>query len=93
MINCTILSLRVCGMQRLWDKPAYSSGQAPRWRRCRVGDRRHRKAEEGPALGRRGSAICFSLGQAANCQTLVSLTLARGEVPVMVALRLFPPEN
>jgi hypothetical protein len=24
-----------------------------------------------------------------NCQTLVSLTLGRGEVPVMVALRLF----
>jgi SRSO17 transposase len=29
----------------------------------------------------------------ANCQTLVSLTLARGEVPVMLALRLFLPEN
>lgn len=29
-----------------------------------------------------------SLGKTANCQTLVSLTLARGEVPVMVALRL-----
>ena len=26
-------------------------------------------------------------------QALVSLTLARGEVPVMVALRLFLPEN
>ncbi|MFY9952177.1 IS701 family transposase, partial [Bradyrhizobium sp.] len=32
-----------------------------------------------------------SLGKTANCQTLVSLTLARGEVPVMVALRLFVP--
>jgi len=32
-----------------------------------------------------------SLGKMANCQTLVSLTLARGEVPVMVALRLFVP--
>ena len=29
-----------------------------------------------------------ALGKTANCQTLVSLTLARGEVPVMVALRL-----
>src|SRR5262249_56465358 len=29
-----------------------------------------------------------ALGKNANCQTLVSLTLARGEVPVMVALRL-----
>ena len=31
------------------------------------------------------------LGKTANCQTLVSLTLARGEVPVMLALRLFLP--
>ena len=30
-----------------------------------------------------------ALGKTANCQILVSLTLARGEVPVMVALRLF----
>jgi SRSO17 transposase len=34
-----------------------------------------------------------ALGKTANCQTLVSLTLARGEVPVMVELRLFLPEN
>ena len=34
-----------------------------------------------------------SLGKTANCQTLVSLTLARGEVPVTVALRLFLPED
>ena len=34
-----------------------------------------------------------ALGKNANCQTLVSLTLARGEVPVMVALRLFIPQN
>jgi len=32
-----------------------------------------------------------ALGKNANCQTLVSLTLARGEVPVAVALRLFLP--
>ena len=31
-------------------------------------------------------------GKQANCQALVSLTLARGEVPVPVALRLFLPE-
>jgi SRSO17 transposase len=30
-------------------------------------------------------------GKTANCQTLVSLTLARGEVPVGLALRLFLP--
>jgi len=34
-----------------------------------------------------------TLGKTANCQTLVSLTLARGEVPVMIALRLFLPES
>jgi len=31
--------------------------------------------------------------QNANCQTLVLLTLASGEVPVMVGLRLFLPES
>src|SRR5262249_7014683 len=34
-----------------------------------------------------------ALGKTGNCQTLVSLTLARGEVPVMLALRLFLPES
>ncbi len=34
-----------------------------------------------------------ALGKTANCQTLVSLTLARAEVPVMIALRLFLPES
>ncbi len=35
---------------------------------------------------------CGQLGKRANCQALVSLTLAAGEVPVGVALRLFLPE-
>ena len=34
-----------------------------------------------------------ALGKTANCQTLVSLTFARGELPVMLALRLFLPEG
>ena len=34
-----------------------------------------------------------ALGKTANCQTLVSLTLARGEVPIMLGLRLFLPES
>jgi len=34
-----------------------------------------------------------ALGKTANCQTLISLTLARREVPVMIALRLFLPES
>ena len=37
------------------------------------------------------SQYASALGKTAICQTLVSLTLARGEVPVMVALRLFLP--
>ena len=35
---------------------------------------------------------CGQLGKRANCQALVSLTLASGEVPVGVGLRLFLPE-
>lgn len=34
-----------------------------------------------------------SLGKTANCQSLVSVTLASREVPVTVGLRLFLPEN
>lgn len=34
-----------------------------------------------------------ALGKNANCQTLVSLTLADNEVPVMIGLRLFLPES
>lgn len=34
-----------------------------------------------------------TLGKNANCQTLVSLTLAAHEVPVMLGLRLFLPES
>ena len=36
---------------------------------------------------------CGQLGKRANCQALVSLTLARDEVPVPVALRLFLPDE
>jgi SRSO17 transposase len=36
---------------------------------------------------------CGQLGRKANCQALVSLTLARAEVPVGVGLRLFLPED
>jgi SRSO17 transposase len=52
------------------------------------------------ALPKKGAAsvgvapqYASALGKNANCQTLVSLTLARGEVPVPVALRLFLPET
>lgn len=36
---------------------------------------------------------CGQLGKKANCQSLVSLTLAQGEVPVPVGLRLFLPDD
>ena len=36
---------------------------------------------------------CGQLGKKANCQALVSLTLAQGEVPVPVGLRLFLPDE
>ena len=34
-----------------------------------------------------------ALGKTANCQTMVSLTLASREVPVMVGMRLFLPDD
>lgn len=36
---------------------------------------------------------CGQLGKNANCQSLVSLTLSRNEVPVLVGLRLYLPEQ
>jgi SRSO17 transposase len=47
--------------------------------------------------GRRSVGVkrqyCGQLGKRANCQSMVSLTLARAEVPVCVGLRLFLPED
>lgn len=49
-----------------------------------------------PKKGRHSVGVahqwCGHLGKQANCQSLVSVTLARAEVPVCVALRLFLPE-
>jgi hypothetical protein len=42
---------------------------------------------------RRGQAREGKPCKTANCQTLVSATLARGEVPVTVGLRLFLSES
>ena len=50
-----------------------------------------------PKKGRHSAGVAPQyasvLGKNANCQTLVSVTLARREVPVMVGLRLFLPES
>jgi len=50
-----------------------------------------------PKKGRKSVGVApqyaGALGKNANCQALVSLTLARREVPVMVGLRLFLPES
>jgi SRSO17 transposase len=50
-----------------------------------------------PKQGRRSVGVarqyCGPLGKRANCQALVSLTLARDAVPVRVVLRLFLPET
>jgi SRSO17 transposase len=50
-----------------------------------------------PKQGRHSVGVarqyCGCLGKRANCQVLVSLTLARGEVPVPIGLRLFLPEG
>src|SRR5215212_6486009 len=40
-----------------------------------------------------GPQYAGALGKKANCQTLVSLTLARGEVPIPIVLRLFLPDT
>jgi SRSO17 transposase len=40
-----------------------------------------------------GPQYAGALGKKANCQALVSLTLAKGEVPVPIVLRLFLPES
>lgn len=52
------------------------------------------------ALPKKGAAsvgvapqYASALGKNANCQTLVSVTLASREVPIMLGLRLFLPES
>jgi SRSO17 transposase len=48
-----------------------------------------KKGEHSVGVARQYAGV---LGKTANCQALVSLTLARGEVPVLMALRLYLPE-
>ncbi|HEY1857462.1 transposase, partial [Acidocella sp.] len=47
----------------------------------------------GHSTRRRMPQYASALGKTANCQSLVSVTLASREAPVMVGLRLFLPES
>src|SRR6516162_8430797 len=65
-----------------------------------VGGARAALVVDDTALPKKGShsagvapQYASALGKTANCQTLVSLTLAQNEVPVMISLRLFLPES
>src|SRR4029077_14720693 len=64
-----------------------------------VGGHRTHLIVDDTALVKKGShsvgvahQYCGQLGKSANCQALVSLTLARDEMPVPVALSLYLPE-
>ena len=65
-----------------------------------VGGARAALVVDDTALPKKGShsagvapQYASALGKTANCQALVSLTLAQNEVPVMISLRLFLPES
>src|SRR5216117_2561531 len=94
MTSCIISSLMASGMRRRWRSELLI--QADRL----VGGKDAVLVIDDTAMPKKGDRsvgvapqYASSLGKTANCQTLVSLTLARGEVPVMVALRLFVPES
>ena len=82
----------------VWDsapleRPARRS-RPPRWRRRRF------LVIDDTALPKKGQhsvgvapQYASALGKTSNCQSLVSVTLASREVPVMVGLRLFLPET
>lgn len=64
-----------------------------------LGDPRAHLIVDDTALPKKGKhsvgvahQYCGALGKNANCQCLVSLTLARDEIPVPIALRLYLPE-
>lgn len=83
----------------LWDSAPL---EATLWQQADelVGGARAWLIIDDTALPKKGKAsvgvapqYATALGKNANCQTLVSMTLASGEVPVMLSLRLFLPES
>ena len=90
------------GSGRLGCSPARSS-TAHRSRQVLVGsddawNDHQRRTPALPKKGRHSAGVLRHntpprLGRLANCQSLVSVTLASREVPVMVGLRLFLPET
>jgi SRSO17 transposase len=94
MTSCTISSLMASGMRRHLRRNC--SFRADRL----VGGKDAVLVIDDTAMPKKGDRSfgvapqhASSLGKTANCQALLSPTLARGEVPVMVALRLFVPES
>jgi SRSO17 transposase len=91
-------------LQHFIASPAW--GDAPLWRVLAeqadrlVGGPEAALVIDDTALPKKGTLsvgverqYCGQLGKQASCQALVSLTLARHEVPVPVGLRLFLPEK
>jgi SRSO17 transposase len=83
----------------VWDAGPLETGLAQEADRL-VGGRGAFLIVDDTALPKKGTRsvgvapqYASALGKTANCQTLVSLTLARGEVPLPFALRLFLPEE
>ena len=83
----------------VWDSAPL---EATLWRQADalVGDEKAWLIIDDTALPKKGDAsvgvapqYASALGKRANCQTLVSVTLASGEVPLMLSLRLFLPES
>jgi SRSO17 transposase len=91
-------------LQHFIASPAWDDG--PLWTELArkadrlVGGRKASLVIDDTALPKKGTLSvgvarqdCGQLGKKANCQSLVSLTLAQGEVPVPVGLRLFLPDE
>src|SRR3954452_3596307 len=86
-----VISSRAWDDAQLWrglaeavDRPGGGAGAVPGVDDVGI----PKKGELSVGLARQ---YCGALGKVANCQVLVSLSLARGEVPLPVGLRLFLP--